>query len=180
VSARKATADDRRERLIEALNQAGRENSTATVLFHSAMAERFGLSATDEKTLDVLSRLGHLTAGQLAEHTGLASASVTALIDRLEQKGFVRRVRDPADRRRVIVELVPEGVAALAAAFASFARSLEPFWAGFTTEQLEVIRDFLVRSAERLRAETARLTAAGDSVAQGSADAARRTRRGRR
>jgi DNA-binding MarR family transcriptional regulator len=173
------TADARRERLIEALNLAGRENSTASVLFHSAMAERFGLSASDEKTLEVLSRLGPLTAGQLAEHTGLASASVTALIDRLERRGFVRRVRDPADRRRVIVELVPEGVAKIAAAFAPFERSLAEFWAGFTVEQLEVIRDFLLRSAERLRTETARLTATGDATGRGSADAARRRRRGR-
>jgi DNA-binding MarR family transcriptional regulator len=184
VRARKTAGDARREQLIEALNLAGRENSTASVLFHSAMAERFGLSATDEKTIELLSRLGPLTAGQLAERTGLASASVTALIDRLEQKGFVRRVRDPADRRRVIVELVPKGVAKMAAAFVPFQRSLDRFWAEFSVEQLEVIRDFLVRSAERLRAETARLAPSGDSADQGStdqrsADAARRTRRRR-
>ncbi len=148
----------RRARLIEALNRAGREQSTATVLFHSAMAERFGLSATDEKTHEVLARLGPMTAGQVAEHTGLASASVTALIDRLERKGFVRRVRDPEDRRRVIVELIPEGVAQMAEAFGSFAKSLDELWAPYTVEQLEVIRDFLVRSTERLHAETVRLS----------------------
>ncbi len=150
----------RRAQVIEALNRAGREHSTATVLFHSAIAERFGLSPTDSKTLEVLERLGPLTAGQLVEHTGLASASVTALIDRLEQKGFVRRVRDPADRRRVIVELVPEGVAQLAEAFVPFTRSLDELWAPYTVEQLELLRDLFVRSTERLRAETARLGSA--------------------
>ena len=161
MSARKSTA--RRARLIEALNRAGREQSTATVLFHSAIAERFGLSPTDSKTLEVLERLGPLTAGQLVEHTGLASASVTALIDRLEQKGFVRRVRDPEDRRRVIVELVPEGVARIAEAFVPFTRSLDELWAPYTVEQLELLRDFLVRSTERLRAEIVRLGSTRDS-----------------
>ena len=153
----------RRAQLIEALNRAGREHSTATVLFHSAMAERFGLSPTDYKALEVLARLGPLTAGQLVEHTGLASASVTALIDRLEQKGFVRRAHDTEDRRRVIVELIPEGVARIAEAFAPFVRSLDELWAPYTAEQLEVIRDFFVRSTERIRAETARLTSARGS-----------------
>jgi len=144
--------------VIEALNRAGRENSTATVLFHGAIAERFGLGSTDTKALEVLSRLGPFTAGQLVEHTGLSSASVTALIDRLEQKGFVRRVRDPVDRRRVIVELVPEGVAPIREAFLPFTRSLDELWGAYTLDQLELLHDFLVRGTERLRAHTARVS----------------------
>src|SRR6266508_2616971 len=95
----------RREELIAAVIEASQESSTTAVFFHTAIAERVGLGATDEKTLFILSRAGPITAGEIAQHTGLTTASVTNLIDRLERKGFVRRVRDTKDRRRIIVEL---------------------------------------------------------------------------
>ncbi|HEY7130982.1 MAG TPA: MarR family transcriptional regulator, partial [Candidatus Limnocylindrales bacterium] len=56
---------------------------------------------------------GATTAGRLSEITGLTSGAVTRVIDRLEQAGYVRRIPDPADRRRVIVEVVPERVASI-------------------------------------------------------------------
>jgi DNA-binding MarR family transcriptional regulator len=59
----------------------------------------------EEKTIFLLSGAGPLTAGEIAQHTGLATVSVPSLLDRLERKGFVRRLRDSADRRRVMVEL---------------------------------------------------------------------------
>src|SRR5580692_9536056 len=95
-----------RSQLIAALSDAGRESSTATVLLHTAITDRIGLSASDTKTLDVLLRQGPCTAGELARHTGLTTPSVTSLIDRLEAKRLVRRVADAADRRRVIVKPV--------------------------------------------------------------------------
>lgn len=101
----------RRRQLVEAILFAGRESSAATVMFHTAVAARAGLTATDSKTLDTLIRVGPVTAGELARHTGLATASVTSLIDRLEQKGLVRRARDARDRRRVMVEPIRERIA---------------------------------------------------------------------
>ena len=71
---------------------------------HTIIAERVGLGATETKTLFLLRSEGALTAGEIAQYTGLTTSSVTSLIDRLERKGFVRRVRDTQDRRRVIVE----------------------------------------------------------------------------
>ncbi|SFP79640.1 DNA-binding transcriptional regulator, MarR family [Amycolatopsis arida] len=99
-----------RAKLIEQVLSGGRELSTATVMFHTAIAERVGLSPVEMKTADYLERLGPLTPKELVEHSGLAPASVTALIDRLERKGFVRRRPHPADRRRVLVELAPRPV----------------------------------------------------------------------
>ncbi|MGH2369932.1 MAG: MarR family winged helix-turn-helix transcriptional regulator, partial [Chloroflexota bacterium] len=116
--------DARRSELLDALSQAGREHSTATILFHSAISEQLGLGVTDMKTLDYLARLGPLTAGELGERTGLATASVTGLIDRLEAKGFVRRVRDTKDRRRVIVEPNLEAEAGVLRLFQSFGEFL--------------------------------------------------------
>src|ERR671936_2889891 len=87
-----------RAEILEEFARVGREHSDATVLFHSTMASRLDLHPTDYKTLGILERLGPMSAGEIASHSGLATASVTNLIDRLERKGFVRRVRDVEDR----------------------------------------------------------------------------------
>src|ERR1700675_1180324 len=93
----------RRRNLVEGILAAGRESSAATVMLHTAIAERSGLTATDTKTIDTLIRLGPVTAGELAGYTGLATASVTSLIDRLGKKGLGRPGRDSRGRRRVIL-----------------------------------------------------------------------------
>ncbi|MBO0816043.1 MAG: hypothetical protein J2P30_13000, partial [Actinobacteria bacterium] len=64
-----------RRQLLDAMFQAGRELSVAAVMFHTALAARQGLTATEEKALDLLDRYGPLTARQLAERSGLAPAS---------------------------------------------------------------------------------------------------------
>jgi DNA-binding MarR family transcriptional regulator len=151
--------DDRRAELLEQLALAGRASSAATVMFHTAVAARQGLSASEEKALDLLERSGPLTAGELARQSGLAPASVTALINRLEAKGFARRVQNPSDRRSVLVEVDPERVyATVAPLFADWVGSLQELYAGYTDEQLEVILHFLNEAARRQRDATARLT----------------------
>src|SRR5262245_30665033 len=101
-----------RQEILQELSQVGREHSDATVLFHATMASLLDLHPTDYKALSMVERLGAMSAGEIAQHSGLAAASVTNLIDRLERKGFVRRVPDPQDRRRVMLEPVMEGVMA--------------------------------------------------------------------
>src|SRR5216117_3098234 len=89
-----------RAELLAALNEAARRQSTATVLFHAAVAERLGLSATDHKYADLIARQGPMTAGELADRAGLTTGAITGVLDRLERAGWVRRERDPHDRRR--------------------------------------------------------------------------------
>jgi DNA-binding MarR family transcriptional regulator len=136
----------------------GRENSDATVLFHAAIADRMELHPTDYKALGILQRLGPLSAGDLGRHSGLATASVTNLIDRLEGRGFVRRVRDVEDRRRVLVEVVADKVAGAGELFASSRASLARLFERYPDRDLAVIADFLARNAERLREETRKLS----------------------
>jgi DNA-binding MarR family transcriptional regulator len=150
----RVSREDRRSELLAALHQAGREHSNAAVMFHAAVGARMGLGLTEEKTLDLLEREAALTVGEIAARTGLAPASVSGLIDRLERKGFVRRVRDRADGRRVIVEIDREHVASFGALFATFVAGLEALYAGYSDEQLEVILDFLRRSAAIQREAT--------------------------
>ena len=151
---------DRRAELLERLALAGRASSAATVMFHTAVAARQGLSASEEKALDLLERAGPLTAGELARRSGLAPASVTGLVDRLERKGFARRVPNPGDGRSVLVEVDSERVyATVAPLFADWVGSLYELYAGYTDEQLEVILHFLTEAARRQQEATARLTA---------------------
>ncbi|WP_240196900.1 MarR family winged helix-turn-helix transcriptional regulator [Nonomuraea lactucae] len=152
---------EHRKNLLEALGEAGRDNSNAAVMYHTAMGERIGLGMTEEKALDLLQRLGPLTAGEISQHTGLAPASVSGLIDRLERKWLVRRVRDPKDRRRVIVEINFERLAGFAELFEPLVQGLAELYEGYTDEQLELVLDFLTRATAIQRAATAMLTADG-------------------
>jgi DNA-binding MarR family transcriptional regulator len=93
-----------REDIIEDINQKFREISTETIMFHQAVADVLGLHITDHKGLDLIYRYGHMPAGRLAELTGLTTGAVTGIIDRLEKTGYVRRVNDPEDRRKTIIE----------------------------------------------------------------------------
>jgi DNA-binding MarR family transcriptional regulator len=94
-----------REGIIQAINQKFREISTETIMFHQAIADVLGLHITDHKGLDLIYQYGPMSAGRLSELTGLTTGAVTGIIDRLEKAGYVRRVNDPKDRRRTIIEL---------------------------------------------------------------------------
>jgi DNA-binding MarR family transcriptional regulator len=153
------TPSRRRVELLGALGQAGREQSNAAIMFHTAVSARMGLGMTEEKTLDLLERHGPLSAGELAQHTGLTPASVTGLIDRLERKGFVRRLRHSGDGRRVLVEIDEKHIASFGALFAPFVERMGALYQTYTDEQLAVILDFMRRAARVQVESTAELTA---------------------
>src|SRR5215218_7677617 len=80
--------------------------STATVLFHAAIADRLGVGTTDVKCYSILRQTGPITAGELAERTSLTTGAITGVVDRLERAELVRSERDPRERRRIVLELV--------------------------------------------------------------------------
>ena len=71
------------------------------------VADFLGLNRTDTRCLDIIERLDGVSAGRLASEAGLSTGAVTTVLDRLERAGYARRVQDPGDRRRVLVELTP-------------------------------------------------------------------------
>lgn len=148
----------RRRQLLAELAEAGREQSNATVMFHTAVATRLGLSATDEKILDLLEREGPLTAGQLVERTRLAPSSITAAVDRLERNGFVRRTPHTQDRRRVTVELHRERLNESRELFTDLARRLESLYAGYSDAELATAVRFLREVTLAQRAATEKLS----------------------
>jgi DNA-binding MarR family transcriptional regulator len=148
--------------LLAALNEEFRELSAATILFHQAVADRLGLNVTDHKCADILSRTGPITAGELARRTGLTTGAITGIIDRLESAGFVRRVRDPRDRRRVILEPMRKQLEQqIAPLFASMAQAVAELTARYSLQELTVIRDWAARSLQMAREETRKLREPG-------------------
>ena len=89
--------------LFEELSQAIQWAGTLTVIHTNAVAHRIGISATEFEAMDLITRFQPITAGKLAEYCGLTTGAITGMVDRLERQGFVRRERDPDDRRRVFI-----------------------------------------------------------------------------
>ncbi len=97
------SSDSAREETILALINELRLTSANSVMYSQATADRARLHSTDMECLDHLLLHGPMTAGRLSELTGLTTGTITALIDRLERAGFVRRERGQHDRRQVMV-----------------------------------------------------------------------------
>jgi DNA-binding MarR family transcriptional regulator len=126
-------------------------------LFDDVLAQLAGLNRTDMRCLDIVGRDGPISAGDLAASARLTSGAVTAVLDRLEARGLVRRTRDSEDRRRVLVETTPEMERQSAEAFAEFLADAQRDSDTFTDEQLGVILDFMRRNRALLQRHTARL-----------------------
>jgi len=137
----------RRQRAIGALGQAMQAYQRSTTAFDDAVGSALDLNPTDLRGLDWLVD-GPKTAGELRDGTGLSSPATTTLIDRLERKGFVQRVRDPGDRRRVLVEMTPEGATRVAAYYGPLVREGDALLSAFSDDQLDAMREFLVAARD--------------------------------
>jgi DNA-binding MarR family transcriptional regulator len=124
-----------------------------------AVALQFGLNRTDLRCLGILYRRGRVTAGELAEESGLTPGAITTVLDRLERGGYANRVPDPADRRRVLVvsTVATREIGARIQGEVELAsrRLLE----GREAAELTCIRDFLRGTRSVYEAQIAALTA---------------------
>jgi DNA-binding MarR family transcriptional regulator len=139
-----ATLRTSKQELVEELIREFRVSGNQDDAFDSLAAERLGVSETDLRCLNIIENSGGLSAGELATQAGLTGGAVTGVIDRLARAGYARRVPDPADRRRVRLEVTP-----------AFYRSAERIWGPmaadwhstlskrFTMDELERITAFL-------------------------------------
>jgi len=136
--------------------QVNRDFSSAEVLFHAVAGEALGVSPTDYKCLDLLMQADTTpTAGRLAEMSGLTTGAITGVVDRLEKVGFVRRLRDPDDRRRILIA-PSEGVdAKLAWVFEPLRQAVDEVIENeFHAGEREAIRHYLIRMTNLLREHT--------------------------
>ena len=133
--------------------------STATILLHQAIADRLGISATDLKCYSIVRQSGPITAGELAERTGLTTGAITGVVDRLEQADLMRRARDPNDRRRVVLELLqdPKREREIGALYAPLGQKITELVAQYSAAERATLLDFLTKATATLEAETLNL-----------------------
>jgi DNA-binding MarR family transcriptional regulator len=152
------TGPQERAELELAFATAMRRTGSLMQLMGQAAADRIGINNTDLNCLNILSFSGHLTAGELAKATGLTTASITGVIDRLEEAGFVRRERDPHDRRRVVVRLsLDKAVSDVASVFAPMLRDWREMATRYSDDELRLIVDFYGRVEQVFRKHLIRL-----------------------
>jgi DNA-binding MarR family transcriptional regulator len=120
----------------------------AATEFDDGVAKKLKLSRTDMRCLDLVASHGPLTAGRLAEESGLTTGAVTFILDRLEEAGMVARRRDTEDRRRVWVEIVPAAQERLTGLQQPVAEEMRQVAQHFKAEELAVVRDFMRQAKE--------------------------------
>jgi len=136
-----------------------------------------GINRSDARCLDIVERHGRISAGDLAAESGLTTGAVTALLDRLERGGAVRRVPDPGDRRRVLVELTPEAKRTSEQLFGPMAEAAETLLSRYSRDELLLLRDFLRRGRELSTEQLARIQASETTSRTRGAELRREMRR---
>jgi DNA-binding MarR family transcriptional regulator len=137
-----------KQELVERVGSDVRRMGAQSVLISQTVAERFGLHTTDLEVLDLIYLRKEASAGELARATGLTSGSVTALIDRLADAGYVERHPDPEDRRKVLVRIRPAAIAPIEAVYMPMQARMFAMWSTYSSRELQLISDFLSRSTE--------------------------------
>ncbi len=145
-----------RKQLAAAFGEGFRKTSSLMQLLGQAAADRIGLNATDLNCLNILSFSGEMTAGELARATGLSTASITGVADRLEEAGYVRRERSAKDRRRVVIRLVLErALQDVAPVFLQLVLGWQAVVTRYTDDELRLIVEFYGQMEEVIRTHLA-------------------------
>ena len=159
-----ANESTRRE-LLKKLWELGRKMSTQTVFLHQAIAQSVGLNATDTKCIDLILRGpgGSVTAGWLSDTTGLTTGAITHILDRLEKRQFIERVRDTRDRRKVFIRVLPESLEPLIPKYEAMGKAYMSLVEQYGDEELQLICDYLEKTSEVSERELASMIAANRS-----------------
>ena len=138
---------DRRETLVWKIADLVRAYQREVDQLDDAACAYLGINRTDARCLDTIHQLGPLSPSALAREAGLPASSMTTVLDRLERRGFARRMRDKSDRRRVLVEMTAHGRKRTMKVYGPLATDTRRRFAPYDERQLEFLRDFF--NAER-------------------------------
>lgn len=142
------------QELEQQVFMAARDQGISSVLFRNAIARKLGLNASDSECLSFLGIKGTATPTELSRYTGLTSGSTTAMLDRLEKAGYIRRIPNPNDRRGSLVELDPRYGEVAMPLVAGVQKAHKELLASYTPEELAVIADFLTRFTRNVAEQT--------------------------
>jgi DNA-binding MarR family transcriptional regulator len=172
-----STEQDERRVLVDEVTLELAELQAATDAVDEAVAERLAINSTDLACLTSLYRRGAMSAGQLADDSGLTPGAITTALDRLERAGYAQRTRDEVDRRRVLVELTALARQTAAELYAPVLEAGRAGYERYSLQELRLLRDFL-RRAQQIQAEHVaylRTSAPAASPAQDADEAAQGT-----
>src|SRR5918997_765250 len=151
----------KRVELLRELELENRRSNAEGLSYLQAVAERSGMNLTDLQCTNILTSTGPIAAGRLAEEMGLTTGAITGVVNRLERAGYVRREKDPADARRVVVRPDMEALERAGAGFlGSQERVLDALLADYDDRDLAVFLEILRKANAITREETARLRSA--------------------
>ncbi|MCD8804882.1 MarR family transcriptional regulator [Staphylococcus warneri] len=120
-----------------------RDLGRRVVLYQHKIAEQLDVYNHDWTTIDMLSETGPITAGELGRRVGLTTGSVTALVDRLERAGYVKRERHPKDRRSIVIVPQYEDKSEVQHVYETLNQHMTELTNQYTAEQMETIQSFL-------------------------------------
>ena len=130
------------------------------IQFNGLVAAALGVTDSDLQCLYALSTHGAATAGELARRVNLSTGAASRMIDRLHAAGYVRRVPDPADRRRVRVEPTADALDRVAAHYRPLTDRLAADLAVFDADGLAALVRFLEAAEGSTETEIRRLRSA--------------------
>ncbi|MGE7768503.1 MarR family winged helix-turn-helix transcriptional regulator [Peribacillus sp. NPDC096540] len=143
--------------LLESLTHSLQRYGMRSVLFQQNMAHKIGVTHTDLKTAEILKEKGPITAGELSKMTGLSTGSVTALIDRLENSGYVKRERDRKDGRRVMIVPMPARQEQIKSHYQSLSTATKKLCSTYNEQELTFILQFVEGISEIMDKENDKL-----------------------
>lgn len=124
-----------------------RENGISYALLRNSIGKKLGINNTDFEGLDLIFYRGAATPSELSKYTGLSSGSTTAMIDRLEKSGLVKRQNNPDDRRGTLIVIVEDAACKVGPLFTSIRVAQGDLLASYSAEELRVISDYFKKSA---------------------------------
>lgn len=143
-----------RAALLEELEEAMRRSSAQGVLYGQTVANVAGIANSDLECMDILYLEGRVTAGRLAEVTGLTTGAITGVVDRLEKAGLVRRERDEKDRRKVFITVVQEQAKKIGQLYVPMQQAMEKVFGGYSDEELRLLLRFATEGYKGVLAAT--------------------------
>ena len=102
----------------------------------------------DLEILDMIGRGGPMSPRDVTAATGIHPATLTGMLDRLEEGGWLTRRPDPDDRRRVIVAAETARAGDLTRRYAPMSKAITELCSDYTVEELATIVEFLERTAD--------------------------------
>jgi DNA-binding MarR family transcriptional regulator len=164
-----------RATLLQELEEAMRRSSAQG----QTVANVAGIANSDLECMDILYLEGRVTAGRLAEVTGLTTGAITGVVDRLEKVGLVRRERDETDRRKVFIAVVPETAMKIGQLYVPMQQAMEKVWSAYSDEELRLLLRFANEGYKGVLAATAALKGLLDTPPEKRPDLKLKKRPGR-